>query len=179
MFTPPSQVKHRLDKPDRIRRVQPEELMSRYEGIGDDKRPRKRKAVTCGKRTKLGIQEFLANVFEANELLPRSKKLTNAALESMLLEEFAHHAPLVKKVKEGRDHIINYYRHRYNLGLLTGKSPPTISFRYNENGLAIEPRYGKRILTSEKRAEIIDKYRRKFREVQEQYNEPEQNSPGG
>lgn len=135
-------------------------LMDDYSGIPDTNH-RRRKAVTCGKRTKMGIQQFLATIFEMNELNPRSKKLTNAAIQKLLLDEFPNRPNLHRNFDAGKTSI-NYYRHLYNSGRLTNRMPANISFRYNEVGIAVEPRHGKRPLTVPEKQQTIERYRKNY-----------------
>lgn len=123
--------------------------------------PRKTWHRTHGKRTGLGIMAFWATIFEANEILPKMKKMTNAELERQVRKEFPHEATLLENLDSGRQSV-NYYRHLFNKGRMSkpkGSIPEKISFRYNIDGVIVDTRSGRRILTEEEMANLIKKYR--------------------
>jgi len=123
--------------------------------------PRKSWHRTHGKKTGLGIMAFWKTLFQGNELLPISKKMTNAEIERQVRLEFPHEKVLLENLDTGRQSV-NYYRHLYNKGRMTkGFSPDTISFRYNDGGKIVATRAGKYILTSEDQ----EVYKRKYQNV--------------
>ena len=122
--------------------------------------PRKTFQKTSGKKTGLGIMTFWATIFEGNELLPRTKKMTNAEIERQVRLEFPHEETLMENLDSGKQ-TVNYYRHLYNVGKLTkprGTPPNHISFRYNEAGQVVDTRTGKRVLTKEEHNELLERY---------------------
>jgi|TARA_R110000824_G_scaffold229932_3_gene417540 hypothetical protein len=122
--------------------------------------PRKAWYRTHGKRTGLGIMAFWATLFEGNELLPKSKKMTNAEIERQVRSEFPHEQTLLENLDSGRQSV-NYYRHLYNKGRMSkpkGTPPQHISFRYNEEGLVIDTRTGKRMLDEVEVVEYAKRY---------------------
>lgn len=138
-----------------VRKYNVQTIMKKYKGI---KHKPKRKTVYCGKRTKLGLFEFLANVFIANERAAREDKLTNEAIEKMVIDEYNGETTLVKGFRSKKN-TINYYRDLFNRGRLTNdEPPPVISYRYNADGHPVELRQGIRLLSAAERLE----YSRKF-----------------
>jgi hypothetical protein len=130
-------------------------LMRRYRKVKDKRMKASRFPGRC---TGLGLFRFLAQVFDNNEKAPREDKLTNEAITAMLMEEFPHNKELIKGFKEGK-RTLNYYRDLYNRGRLTNdEPPPSISFRYNSDGLAVELRHGRTLLSITER----QTYARKF-----------------
>ena len=120
--------------------------------------PRKSWHRTHGKKTGLGIMAFWRTLFEGNELLPVSKKMTNAEIERQVRLEFPHEKVLLENLDTGRQSV-NYYRHLYNKGRMTKGSPPDmISFRYNDEGKIVSTRAGKNILTAEEQEAYKLKY---------------------
>tara|TARA_R110000787_G_scaffold154816_1_gene268512 strand:- start:9 stop:500 length:492 start_codon:yes stop_codon:yes gene_type:complete len=123
--------------------------------------PRKTWHRTHGKVTGLGIMAFWATIFEANEILPKLKKMTNAELERQVRKEFPHEATLLENLDTGRQSV-NYYRHLFNKGRMSkpkGSSPEKISFRYDTDGVIVDTRSGKRKLSSDVVKDIDFKYR--------------------
>jgi len=122
--------------------------------------PRKAWYRTHGRRTGLGIMAFWATLFEGNELLPKSKKMTNAELERQVRSEFPHEQTLLENLDSGRQSV-NYYRHLYNKGRMSkpkGTPPQHISFRYNEEGFVVDTRTGKRMLDEVEVEEYAKRY---------------------
>ena len=123
--------------------------------------PRKTWHRTHGKRTGLGIMAFWATIFEANEILPKLKKMTNAELERQVRAEFPHEATLLENLDSGRQSV-NYYRHLFNKGRMSkpkGSIPEEISFRYNTDGLIVDTRSGRWLLKLSETNELVKKYR--------------------
>jgi hypothetical protein len=116
---------------------------------------------THGKKTGLGIMAFWATLFEGNELLSKSKKMTNAELERQVRAEFPHEKTLLENLDSGRQSV-NYYRHLYNKGRMSkpkGTPPEYISFRYSSDGEVVDTRTGKRLLDTESKNDYVEKYR--------------------
>ena len=120
--------------------------------------PRKSWHRTHGKKTGLGIMAFWKTLFEGNELLPVSKKMTNAEIERQVRLEFPHEKVLLENLDTGRQSV-NYYRHLFNKGRMTkGVTPESISFRYNDKGQIVSTRSGKNVLTGFEKDEYRTKY---------------------
>jgi|TARA_R110000824_G_scaffold110495_5_gene258536 hypothetical protein len=126
--------------------------------------PRKAWHRTHGKKTGLGIMAFWKTLFEGNEILPVSKKMTNAEIERQVRLEFPHEKVLMENLDTGRQSV-NYYRHLYNKGRMTkgaipgdqGSGTHSLSFRYNSKGKQVSTRSGK-TLTAESKREYEQKY---------------------
>src|SRR5687768_6445848 len=71
---------------------------------------------STGKKTGFGICRFIAYLFEANELLPRSTKMTDEEIKRKLLTEFPGRPSVVKLGQVGKRGTvtINYHRNLYN-----------------------------------------------------------------
>jgi hypothetical protein len=136
--------------------------MRKYEGIEDPPKPRK--PSTCGQRSKLGVVQFVATIFQVNETLPRTRKHTDASINRMIAEEFPARKGIQKGIVSGKM-TASSYRYKYNTGTLTGCEPPIISFRYNEDGYKVDQRTGKRLLSPDEQKTIIEKFRHKSREL--------------
>tara|TARA_R110000824_G_C14774941_1_gene631339 strand:+ start:70 stop:561 length:492 start_codon:yes stop_codon:yes gene_type:complete len=122
--------------------------------------PRKTWYRTHGKKTGLGIMSFWATLFEGNELLPKSKKMTNAEIERQVRSEFPHEETLLENLDSGRQSV-NYYRHLYNKGRMSKPkdvAPKNLSYRYNEEGFLVDTRTGKRILNEIEIEEYVQRY---------------------
>lgn len=117
-----------------------------------------RKARVRGKYSKLGFFQTFSLIFEKNELLPSEKRLTDEQITQLILEEFPHKKGLKKSIF-GRENV-QYWRLLYNKGVMThGQRPPKVSFRYNEQGLAVShARKGCKILTATERRDWVRKY---------------------
>jgi hypothetical protein len=94
----------------------------------------------------LGLSSYLAAVFEANERLPKYKKLTDEMIRDLVLQDFkdvSDSFPSIAKLRKGTVGIC-YYRSLYNHGDLTGKVKPEVrSCQYNDKGETVHPRTGK------------------------------------
>jgi hypothetical protein len=111
-----------------------------------------------GKRTGLGLYEFVTSLFVANEDLastapafPSGKPLTNAEIEEAIKEEFSVFPEFVAKVGH-KDWKAGVFRSKYNRGALAmvgGKfvRPKMMSFRYDADGDPVETRWGSRKLS--------------------------------
>lgn len=114
----------------------------------------------AGKRSGLGICLWLWNAFDLNERLPRTRKLTNAALERELCREFSHKPGFVESVKDpSHATSLSLYRHKFNQGKLLRYSPPRVlSVRYNQQGIAVDSRTGRKPLTKQDYDALCAKY---------------------
>ena len=120
--------------------------------------PRKTWYRTHGKISGMGIMAFWATLFEGNETLSKSKKMTNAEIERQIRLEFPHEETLMENLDSGRQSV-NYYRHLYNRGRMNKDVPPTqISYRYNEEGFIVDTRTGKRMLDEVEVVEYAKRY---------------------
>lgn len=123
--------------------------------------PRKTWFKTEGKKSGLGIMAFWAALFRGNEMLSKSKKMTNAEIERQVRLEFPHEQTLMDNLDSGRQ-TVNYYRHLYNVGKLTkpkGEPPEHVSFRYNTDGIPVDTRTGKRPLSEEQWESLWSRYK--------------------
>lgn len=117
-----------------------------------------------GKVSRLGICAWFAATFEANELLPAKKRLTDEQILLAGMKEFPNR-PVWKSFDSGKL-TINAYRQQYNKGDFTQGIPPAIpSFRYNKQGEAVEPRKGLRPLHKKEKEAIIEIQERKHDEA--------------
>ena len=124
-------------------------------------------STTRGRRFKKGITRFLASLFRINETLPMSKKMTDGEIARQVRVEYRGiDDELVKKFSTSNPDLkkmIYKYRSEYNSGRLVvadGKPKRSdISFCYNEDGLAVNPRYlNLPVMTEEQKEEYRDKY---------------------
>ncbi len=132
-------------------------MMKKYQGTPDI--PTK-KARFIGKYTHIGQQDFLFQMFEANELAPKDQKLTNQAMQELLLKEFPHNGSIRAGFKSGNK-TINYYRYHYNLGRYSKprwQPPLRLSYRYNEFGIIVDCRTGKIPLSHLQRERYARRY---------------------
>lgn len=159
-FSRPRRVYKSHPRPKRSTPVT--DIMRKYEGIEDPPKPRK--PVVRGQRSKLGIVQFVATIFQVNETLPRTRKHTDTSINRMILEEFPARKGIQKGIRTGKMSASSY-RYKYNTGILTGCEPPQISFRYNEDGHRVDQRTGKRLLSPDEQKTIIEKFRQKSREL--------------
>lgn len=113
----------------------------RVKRVDDAKHPIERKS--CGLTTGMGICEYAASLLEVNEKLPASKKMSDATLEVLMIQEF----PGRKSMERLAAHktTMGYWRTLYNLGKLTGgKIPATKSVRYSLTGMVRKPRHSRK-----------------------------------
>lgn len=88
----------------------------------------KRTGRPVGKTTKVGIIQTWVHIFEKNEALPKTKKLSDGEITKFMQSEFPGRK---SKVFE----TVNTVRSRYNRGILTkGKVPKVQSKRYDVGG---------------------------------------------
>jgi hypothetical protein len=92
------------------------------------KKKHKHRGTPVGKTTKVGVIRTWVHIFERNEALPKTKKLTDAAITKFMQSEFPRRK---SKVFE----TVNTVRSRYNRGVLTkGEVPKVQSKRYDVGG---------------------------------------------
>ncbi len=162
MLTQPEKPKKSQLPKDRGLAVPIDRLMRHY-AKSDGHQRRARKPKVQGKRTKKGLTQFLFDMFEQNEMAARIDKLTNEKMELMLMEEFPNHDPLIKGLQVGGKGGINDYRRRYNCGVLRRDVLPTrISFRYNKDGLRVDTRTGRRLMSVQDQAKYEQHFRDRF-----------------
>lgn len=107
--------------------------------------PAKSKSRDIGKYMKLGFMQTWAKVFEQNETTEPEKRLTDPQIKELMLKEFPTKKGFKTKFSK---YGVNYYRLLYNKGWMTlGEFPAHPSFRYNEQGNAVDLRTGRRVLT--------------------------------
>ena len=109
-----------------------------------------------GATVKLPICRFIAQVFEANEILPKGRKLTDEQIKKEILEQFPYHASS-RRLAAGKIDV-GYWRSQYNSGFLTmGKGtktkrnpirPKVLSNRYDKEGrivVSVRPGAARRV----------------------------------
>jgi hypothetical protein len=94
--------------------------------------------------TGVGICTYFANLFQANELSPKVKKLTDEQIAILVEKEFPNR-PTAKVYRgQSKRRTINEYRQRYHNGKFTGGDIPSVfSFRYDKDGDEVDGRTGK------------------------------------
>lgn len=103
-----------------------------------------------GKTTGLGVTAFLCNLFEANELSPARKKLTDEQIAIELEREFPDRPSVFCYRSVDSKQTINSRRQSYNRGEYSLNVPPqSASFRYNSKGMKVDGRTGRRVLMPE------------------------------
>jgi len=120
---------------------------------------------TSGKTLGMGVCAWFCMVFEANEKLDKSKKLTDDMIAQMLVEEYPDHPRSLKYLSPGVP-TVNQMRGRYNRGEFSPRDPSTgelvppkiISFRYNEDGRKVNGRTGSKLLTPYQESAILLRY---------------------
>lgn len=110
--------------------------------VADPNPDRKIQRKSAGKRTRLGICEFVAALLETNETLPKHRKLTDATLTREIVREFPDRKPVLKMLRGILG--MGYWRALYNSGKLTnGRVPATRANRWTEDGLVAHPKSGR------------------------------------
>ncbi len=99
-----------------------------------------------GEQTGMGIMQFFANLFDANELAPISRKLTDEQILLACQAEFPGRK-IWEDFSDGstksKRYTVNTYRIKYNNGIMTRGVPPVRkSYRYDNRGRKVDPRYG-------------------------------------
>jgi hypothetical protein len=91
--------------------------------------------------------EFIAGLFELNEILQDHKKMTDAEIRRQILQEFPNNrtAAYLKPNNKTRTLTVNYWRCFYNRGQLSPgiDKPKMPSRRYDEHGNVVNSRTGK------------------------------------
>lgn len=102
----------------------------RAQASRSDKRKRR------GKSSPLTFSQFASLLFEQNEILPRSKKLTDEMIRTALAAEYAHAYKVAADLKARTlPGGVGQIRSWYNIGRFTkGKPPARPSQRYDEQG---------------------------------------------
>jgi hypothetical protein len=103
---------------------------------------------TRGKTTNMGICQFWAALFELNEGLPRTRKMTDEEMKRQVLEEFPERESLKRlgAVGEKGELTVNSHRILYNGGRYTqGRVPEKKSVRYGLDGQPVDARTGKAV----------------------------------
>ena len=101
----------------------------------------KSKGVTTG----VGICVYFSNLFEANELAPKKKRIDDLRIAEKVVEEFPERDS-AQAFLTGKK-TVNDYRNRYNKGIFTRGVPPRrLSLRYNKTGQAVDGRTGRHML---------------------------------
>jgi hypothetical protein len=96
---------------------------------------------STGKRSGLGVHSFIGVLFEGNEKLSKKNKMTDVMIQNQIIAEFSGRK-VASTLLDGT-RTVNYYRNQYNSGRLLGKMPPSISYRYNDDGEVVNGRTGK------------------------------------
>ena len=100
--------------------------------------PRKKgRGVSSG----LGIKEFFGVLFEANELLPCNRKMTDTTIAKRVIDEFPKRA-IVGKLLQGLT-TVNTYRNKYNKKNKLNNTGALYSHRWTIDGEIAQPRTGK------------------------------------
>lgn len=121
-----------------------------------------------GTTSNLSIAGYLTFLFELNEYLPTRHKLTEYQIAKLLANEFPTSSMMQRlfRVVNGdrsdvrRQDTVQYYRYRYNRGILFPTHPGRIgpiSFKYNINGERISFYSPKEVPLSEKEYEATIK----------------------
>jgi hypothetical protein len=124
---------------------------------------RRRMKLRVGKKFKRGICDFLTSLFEINETLPKSKKMTDMEIARQVCKEYAAHPHIADRyTPEAMDdfNMVTKQRSEYNYGRLSGPPPEPrfVSFPYNEDGLAVNLRHTiPRPLTEKQKEAIRDR----------------------
>lgn len=101
---------------------------------------------SAGKKSKMGICQFWAYLFELNESLPRKHRMTDEEIKRQVIQEFPDRQAVVKLGPVGQkgEVTVNHYRQKYNVGRFTqGMVPKKLSKRYGLDGKEVNPRTGK------------------------------------
>lgn len=112
-----------------------------------------------GIKFRLGVTAFIKTLFELNEELPTTNKMTNAELERQVLNECGHVESTATAFATKMCRI-NSYRYKYNSGTITKPYfiPNLLSFRYDIHGKPVDTRSGRNEMTPDDIAAYIDKY---------------------
>jgi len=114
---------------------------------------------STGRTSGLGIIAYFITIFEANELLPRSKKMPDSVIARKVAREFPDRPSAQDFMSSNPSKTVNSYRYRYNKGSFTKGIPPrTFSFRYNEEGERVNGKTGTYLLSGKDVYEMLDKH---------------------
>jgi hypothetical protein len=109
--------------------------------------PKRTKHKSRGITTGLGICSYFATLFQANELAPKGRKMTDEQIAMKVEHEFPNRPGAFAYRGQTKKRTINEYRHRYNTGKFTGGILPLLfSFRYNSSGEIVDGKTGKEVL---------------------------------
>jgi hypothetical protein len=100
------------------------------------------KRASCGLLTGLSFTEWLATTFDANEMLPQTRKLTDESILQALAKEFPRRPSVLKLLNPNHPRTINHYRNLHNKGKLTGTAPDKPSRRWTMRGEVANGRSG-------------------------------------
>ena len=130
--------------------------------------PKARKARYRGKLSKLGWQEAWAKIFENNELLPPDQRLSDPQIKLLIAQDFPHMPGIKKKLAK---YTVQTQRNQYNKGIMHNHTaPPKVSFRYNDQGVAIRIGNGPdRPLTASERRKWVLTYNKRQAKTEENY----------
>jgi len=98
---------------------------------------------SCGKTTGLSIYETIAVLFQANELAPKTRKLTDEAITQFVAAEFPKSKGVAAMLNRTGGRTLNHYRSLYNKGKLTGTKPMQPSQRWTYKGELANLRTGR------------------------------------
>ena len=135
-----------------------------------------RKPVRVGNNFGMGFSAFLVALFELNENKARSQKMTDAEIARQVRKEFTKQAKISKRFSTRNPNlgsIVQKHRSEYNRGVLTASIPPPtrdmLSFQYDDNGDAINPRHiPYKVLTEKQKEEKREKYYTLYRKPWEE-----------
>lgn len=101
-----------------------------------------------GRTTGVGICTYFSFLFDANELSPRFRKLTDEQIAIKVEAEFPKRASAFLFRGKNKTSTVNEYRNKYNKGLFSPERtmPKRRSFRYDSDGDRVEEKYGKKKL---------------------------------
>lgn len=126
-----------------------------------DRKPRTtRTPRTRGVKTGLGICDFWCNLFAANELLPKKRKMTDEEIKRQVIEEFPKRDSVKKLGLVGERGTVTVNEHRllYNRGRYTRNVVPVVrSVRYNSDGIPVDGKTGRRALSGQELFEFDQK----------------------
>jgi hypothetical protein len=133
-----------------------------------------------GKTTNLSFPQFASKLLSTNELVPPSKKKTDAEICAEIVAEFGdrhHYSRDIQNWKRGQTRPISAIRSRYNQGLFDRWfiPPEKRSFSYNEQGLIRNPYSAYKPLPAKQLREVLkshaNKRAKKIAEVAEHFAE--------
>lgn len=115
---------------------------------------------SSGKVTGMGVCAYFASLFEANELVSASRKMTDAMILAKVKAEFpegkvAKTLAKINNPAQSKMTVNGIYRYKYNHGVFTRNIPPKlVSFRYDAKGRIVDYRKGNYPLLPEEIAKI-------------------------